>query len=172
MYFLDLEQGRVEFPSVRTLITYKTFREIIAAKTNRLIPPFKGKSWEQLAQTILDACIDIDGTDELQLEGEARSYISQYLSETQFLSSLEDPAGTLQRPVIRDESILVSSADLQMFINKTTMQALSVKQVASMLAALGATSYRLRGGSFREQSRWALPLDEFDSKDYANREGL
>ena len=170
VYFVDLEQGRVEFPNVRTLITYKTFRETIAAKTNKLIPSFRGKAWNQLAQTMLEACIDIEGTDELQLEGEARCYIARYLSETQFLSSLEGPAGNLQRPLIRDERILVLAADLQMFINKTTMQALSVKQVASMLAAVGATSYRLRGGTFREQSRWALPIEEFDPKDYSNGE--
>ena len=171
VYFVDLEQGRVEFPGVRTLITYKTFRETIAAKTNKLIPPFSKKAWEQLAQTILEACVDIDGTEELQLEGEARSYVEQYLSET-VISSLDVAAGGLQRPVIRDERILISAVDLQMFINKTTMQALSVRQVAAMLAALGAKGFRFRGGTFREQSRWALPVDAFDPKDYISAEGV
>ena len=172
VYFVDLEQGRVEFSGVRNLITHRTFREIIAAKTNKLIPLFKGKVWEQLAQTILEACVDIDGTDELQLEGEARSYIEQYLSETQFISSLDDAAGSLKRPVMRDERVLISAVDLQMFINKTTMQVLSVMRVASMLAALGAKSVRFRSGTFREQSRWALPVDVFDPKDYSSAEGL
>jgi hypothetical protein len=54
---------------------------------------------------------------------------------------------------------------LKTHINKTNMLNLSVKAAGMMLAALGAKSIRVRG-PFKEQGRWALPVAEFDPKDY------
>jgi hypothetical protein len=35
-----------------------------------------------------------------------------------------------------------------------------------MLSAIGATTVRVRGRKIKEQSRWELPLTEFDPADY------
>ena len=69
--------------------------------------------------------------------------------------------------------IVVSATDLQTYINRTTMQNHSVRYVAAMIAALGGEGVRIRGNSFKEQSRWALPVAEFDPGDYQpNQEGV
>jgi len=60
----------------------------------------------------------------------------------------------------------VNSSDLQLFINKTFLQNLSVKAVASMLAAVGAKSIRVRSAKNGEQGRWLLPADQFNPADY------
>jgi hypothetical protein len=65
-----------------------------------------------------------------------------------------------------DGQIAVNSADLQLFINKTFFQNLSVKAVASMLAAIGAKNIRIRGAKNREQGRWLLLADQFSPADY------
>jgi hypothetical protein len=54
-----------------------------------------------------------------------------------------------------------------MYINKTTFQNLSIKAVASMLGVLGGKSIRVRGPKFKEQSRWILPVDQFDPAEYS-----
>jgi hypothetical protein len=51
-----------------------------------------------------------------------------------------------------DGHIAVNSLDLQLYVNKTFAQNLSVKAVASMLSAIGARSIRVRGPKIREQA--------------------
>jgi hypothetical protein len=68
-----------------------------------------------------------------------------------------------------DGQIAVNSVDLQLYVNKTFAQNLSVKAVASMLSAIGAQSIRVRGPKIREQGRWLLPLDQFDPGDFSQQ---
>jgi len=56
------------------------------------------------------------------------------LVETGFIDTLEGQSVQTQRkPVVHDGKIGICASDLQMYINKTTFQTLSVKAVASML---------------------------------------
>lgn len=73
----------------------------------------------------------------------------------------------LRQPMVRNERVTVCASDLMLYINKTTQQNLSAKAVAGMLSAIGATTIRVRGNKIKEQSRWELPLDEFDPADYS-----
>ena len=36
-----------------------------------------------------------------------------------------------------------------------------------MLGVLGGKSIRVRGAKFKEQSRWILPVDQFDPAEYS-----
>jgi hypothetical protein len=124
--------------------------------------------WEQLAQMMLRACIEKEGTDDLEFKGAAKIYIAKYLSENPSLPAIERLAGPNDfSPLIDDGRIAISSTDLQIYINKTTMQNLSVKRVAAMISAIGGESVRVRKNSFREQSRWALPISEWNPQDHA-----
>jgi hypothetical protein len=68
--------------------------------------------------------------------------------------------------MVLGDQIAVNSADLQLFINKTFLQNLSVKAVASMLAAIGAKNIRVRSAKNGEQGRWLLPREQFNPVDY------
>jgi hypothetical protein len=68
-------------------------------------------------------------------------------------------------------SVTILARDLRMFVNKATCQNLSVIAIASMVAALGAKSVRVREQTCKEQHRWALPTEEFDPKDLPDRDG-
>jgi hypothetical protein len=135
------------------------------------MPKFKSKPWEEIAQAMLDACIVEEGSEELHQEGAARMHIGHYLAEAAFIPSIEGQlAQELRRPMVREGRITVCASDLQMYINKTTQQNLSVRDVAAMLSAIGATTVRVRGKRIKEQSRWELPLSEFDAGDYTTPE--
>ena len=98
-------------------------------------------------------------------------YISQYLSDTAFISSIEEQTvPNARRPTVIDGKIAICASDLQMYVNKTTFQNLSVKAVVSMLSALGARTERVRGAKFREQSRWVLPESEFKPCEFGARQ--
>ena len=166
-YRMELAEGKIEFPSVAKLISQEAVRVAIAATVGKLMAKLKPKHWEQLSQMLLDACQVDEGTEEVEWEGAARMYLQHYLSETGFIPSVEDQRIQDQRrPMVIDGKITVCAGDLQVYVNKTTFQALSVKAVAGMLSALGAKSTRHRGARFKEQSRWVLP-EEFDPADYS-----
>ena len=139
----------------------------IAGRVGRLIPPFKQPLWRMLAQMMLDACIVVDGGEELEAQGAARLLIGQYLAETAPIPCIEGQSPQdLRKPMVRDDQIAVCASDVQLYINKTRSQSVSAQAVVAMLSAAGAEVERVRG-KFKEQSRWMLPLDHFDPADYA-----
>jgi hypothetical protein len=169
-YHMELEEGKTEFLSVRKFMSQSAVREEIAASTGKIIRKFKCKDWDQLAQAMLDACVIEQGGEENEWEGAARMYVGQYLSETAFIDTIEGQQVQSQRkPIVLDGKVAICASDIQMYINKTMFQMLSVKAVASMLGALGGKSIRVRGPKFKEQGRWVLPLDQFAPAEYLQR---
>jgi hypothetical protein len=168
---MELAEGKIEFPSVAKFISQESVRLAIAGSVGMLIERIKPKQWQQVAQMLLSACIEEEGGEELQYEGAARIYVDQYLAETPFAASLDlQLPENLRKPLVRDGRITVCASDIQLHINKTTLQNLTVRAVAAMLSAIDAKTVRVRGRKIREQSRWALPLDEFDPSAYAVHE--
>jgi hypothetical protein len=167
-YRMEAEGGKIEFATVAKLVTQMPMRLEVAGALNKLLPKQKPKVWETIAQMMLDAAIEQDGGEELDLEGAGRMYIAQYLSGTPFVPCIEgQSAENARMPMIYEGQIAICSSDLQMYVNKTTLQNLSVKAIVGMLSSLGAESARVRGSKFKEQSRWLIPLKEFDPADYS-----
>ena len=167
VYLMELEEGRIEF-DVAKLLCQKAVGLALAAKVGKIIPTFKTLRWRVLTQTMLDACTVVETTDDLQLEGSARIQIDQYLKETTLITSLADAAAQdLYKPLLHNGQIAISSTDLVTHINRVHSQNLSPKSAVAMLAALGAKAERVRGRGFKEQSRWFLPVNEFDPADFA-----
>ena len=163
-FHMQLEQGKIEFPSVDKLINYGPVRSAIAAKVGRIIRKIKPKEWELIAQMMLDACFVEECTEEEDFEGAARAHVLDYLQETDFIPSIEGQRVQEQRrPMIADGCILVCSSDFQGYLNKTKGLNLSVKAAASMLGAVGAKKTdRLRSTKYKSQTRWALPTADFN----------
>jgi len=168
-YRMELAGGeKIEFSNVGKLISQESVRLAIAATVGRIIP--KITKWDRLAQAMLDACIVEAGTEEMEWEGAARMYIQHYLSETGFIQLIEGQRVQEQRrPMVIDARITICASDIQVYVNKTMFQNLSVKAIAGMLAALGSKSMRVRGQGFKEQSRWVLPAEEFDAQEYSGK---
>jgi len=168
LFRMDFAEGSISFSSVGKLISQAAVRTALAGRVGKLIPPFKQPQWRMLAQMMLDACIVEDGGEELESQGAARLQIGQYLAETAFIPCIESQSQQdLRKPMVRDDQIAVCASDLQLYINKTRSQSVSVQAVIGMLSAAGAKVERVRG-KFKEQSRWMLPLDQFDPADYAS----
>jgi hypothetical protein len=135
-------------------MSHKAVSMALAAKAGKLIPTFRGKQWQELAQMLLDACTLVEGTDDLELEGAARIQITKYLAEVPFIPAVVGTA--LQeryRPIVYRGRIAISASDMQTYLMRATSQNVSVKSVAAMLAAARAVAFRLRGAGFKEQGR-------------------
>jgi hypothetical protein len=169
-YQIILENSKIEINNVGKLLDQNSVRMAIATATNKLTNRLKPKLWDRLAQSILDALIELEGGPETQLEGLVRMYLEQYLTDVAFIPAIAgQPSNAVRRPMLLAGQISINSADLQLFVNKTFVQSLSVKAVASMLSAIGAKSIRVRGARGREQGRWLLPVTEFDPADYVEK---
>lgn len=169
-YRMELEEKRVEFLSVRKLMSQSAVREKIAGSTGKIIRKFKGKDWDQLVQAMLDACVIEQDGEENEREGAGRMYVAHYLVETGFIDTLEgQQVQNLRKPIVLDGKVAICASDLRTFVNKTMPQILSVKAIAATLRALGGKSIRVRGQKFKEQGRWLLPLDQFDPARYSQR---
>ena len=169
-YQMQLDTTTIEFPNVGKFIDQAHVRLAIASATNMLIPKIKPKVWEQLAQTMLDALTETEGGDETDFKGSIRMYINQYLSDTGFIETIENqPPNALRCPTILDGRIAICSSDLQPYVNRNFSQNLSVKAIASMLAAIGARNITVKGKTFKTQSRWLLPVEEFDPADFTTQ---
>jgi hypothetical protein len=167
LYRMELAAGKVEFQNVGEFISKECVRRMIAAAVGKLIPRFTGKPWDQIAQTMLDACLEEDGGEELQYEGAARLQIERYLQATTFISSFDGQVrDSLLRPMVRGGRITVSASDLQSYVTRTTMPNYSVRAAAATLSAVGATQLRVRDSGIKEQSRWELPVNKFHPADY------
>lgn len=168
-YQIELEDATVELSSVSKILEQGAFRAAIAAQTRKLIKKIKPRDWDAIAQKILDALIVKDGGEEASLKGSARLYLDSYLSETQFISSIETQTiQTIRKPTVlasHPGQIAICSSDLQVYLTKVQNQNLSVKAVASMLASIGCQCVRATG-RFREQSRWLLPAEDFAPGQY------
>lgn len=166
-YQMVVEGETLEFASVGKLIDQRSLRLTLAAGLDRLIPKIKPKDWERVAQMLLNALTVTDGGEENDLRGAAQLYLDHYLSETSFIDSIAgQPVQSLRKPTVHDGHIAICTSDLQPHINKVFGHNLSLKAVASMLAAIGATNIRIRGAEFRDQSRWLLPQEEFPPSRY------
>jgi len=166
-YQMELDSAKVEFSSVAKLVEQRSLRLAIASAVDRLIPKVKPKLWEQVAQAMLDALTTEDGGEETDFVGSAKLHVDNYLSETPFIESvLDQPLQTRRKPAVIDGQITLCSGDLQAHLNKTSGENHTIKAVASMLTAIGASITRVKANRFRDQSRWLLPVSEFAPADY------
>jgi hypothetical protein len=173
VFLMEFEEGGcIQFPDAGKLISQRFFKTALAGKAGKLLRKFHAREWEQFAQMMLDACTVCEGTDDLELKGAAQMYIDQYLAAFPPLASLENQSKeNLFNPVIDKGHVAISSTHLQLSINKLTSQNLSVIKVAAMIASIGGKAVRLRRHGLSEQSRWALPVEKFDPKDYPQQDG-
>jgi len=168
-YRIELGSGKkLEFTSYTKFIDQQSVLAAIGAATKRVLVKLKPALWRDTAQLMLNACYEEKGTEETEWEGATRMYLHSYLQETSFIPSIEGQRLQDQRkPMVIDGRITICASDFQTYVNKTTFQNLSVKAVTGMLSALGATGgRRMRGTGYKEQSRWELPVAEFDPTEY------
>jgi hypothetical protein len=167
-YRMELAEGhKIEFPTVNKFLSMECVASAIADKVRKRIPRIKPKKWEEVQQMMLDALYVMEGTEEMQWEGAARMYLQHYLVETNPIPAIEGQRLQEQRkPMVIDGRISVCASSVLNYVNKTWFQNLSVKNIAGMMAAIGAESRRVRSSKHKDQTRWLLPLEEFNPADY------
>ncbi len=166
-FHMHLADGIIEFTSVDKLINYGPLLNAIAAQTKKIIRDFKPREWKLFRQKLLDACIDVECTEEEDFEGNAHACLLDYLREVNFIPSIEGQRIQDQRqPMVVGGRITVCSSDFAAYLNKTKGLGVTTKAAASMLRAVGAKrTEQFRNSRLNRQMRWVLALPDFDPKE-------
>ena len=164
-YQMELDCGKVEFPTIGKLTDQKTMRLIIAGAADRWTTKVNQKQWEQIIQAMLASLTIVDGGEETEFVGSARVHLRDYLKDTRVGTVYEPPNS--KNPSLADGHIAICLGDFQQYLNKNGHPS-SAKEVASMLTAIGAVSVRTKSGPFRDKSRWHLPIENFPPAEYAD----
>jgi hypothetical protein len=168
-YRIELANGKkLEVPSYSKFIDQGSILALLGAATKRRLTRLKPNEWNDVVDKMLAACFEEEGTDDMHWMGAMREQLDHYLAETNFIRAIEEEQRIQdqRKPMVINGRITVIAKEVQTYVNKTTFQNLSVRQVAGALSAMGAKSIRVRGPKFKDQSRWALPnaLDHKDEK--------
>jgi hypothetical protein len=166
-YRMELADGtKIEFATTKQFADEDAVRWAVAAQTKYIMPPIKAVRWREIAQDMLHACFDEQGPIETQWADAARDTVARYLDDNGFIEDIATAHPQYRgKPVMILGRIAINTTDFHAWINKTTLQALSVKALASMLSAMGAVQMTVPVKR-REQSRWLLPIEHFDPADY------
>ena len=149
--------GKIAFDNVAKFTSQQAVRMAIAATAGKLIGHFKPKIWREIklrkrCSTPASNRRGGAARNFFRMVPRTRMYLGQYLVETAFIPSVEGQlAQDLRKPMVRDGLITVCASDLQMYINRTAQQNLTVREVAAMLSAIGATTIRVRGSKIKEE---------------------
>jgi hypothetical protein len=160
------DDTKIEFTSISKFRNQEAVRDALAAQMKWLMPPIKPARWREIAQDLLNACFDEEGPIEAKWEESARDAVGRYLEDNGFIEDIATAHPQYRgKPIIKDGRIAINTTDFHGWVNRTTFQNMSVKALASQLAAMGAVQKRVTG-KHREQSRWLLPIEHFDPADY------
>lgn len=161
-YRVELESGKVIFPSLDKLASQASFRLKIAGLANRYPNKMSAKAWEQISQLMLEALTVLSGGDETTIEGTAMHYLERYLGDRPLVEPDETTSpSSRQNPTICEGRIAICLFDFHQHIKKLYLADLAVNQVTAMLSAIGAEAFRFKAGVLRDQSRWLLPISSF-----------
>ncbi len=162
---------KIEFTSVSKFRNQEAVRDVLAGQMKWLMPPIKPSRWREIAQDMLRACFDEDGPIEAKWEEAARDTVGRYLEDNGFIDDIAAAAPMYRgKPIVKDGRVAINTTDFHGWINRTTLQVLSVKAIAGQLSAIGAVQKRVAGKGFREQSRWLLPIEHFNPADFGKAE--
>lgn len=167
-YRMELaDDTKIEFTSVAKFRDQEAVRNAVCGQTKWIMPPIKPARWREIAQEMQYACFDEEGPIEAKWEDSARDAVGRYLEDNGFIEDIATAHPNYRgKPIIKNGQIAINTTDFHGWINRTTFQNMSVKALASQLAAMGAVQKRVTGKGFREQSRWLLPIEHFNPADY------
>lgn len=166
IYEVELAQGKVTFYNISKFLSQACVRYELAKVTGKLIRQFTRAEWHRIRITLLEACTDKEGGEEMDTEGNARLRLDQYLLARRFIESVEGQTRDDARvPMVIGGSITVCANDILAFINKSGTENATIPDVVGMLHAVGAES-KPHHGKCNEQSRWFLPPEKFAATDY------
>lgn len=143
IYRVETSCGFINLDSVAGLINQTTFRCKIAAATGVLLPMFKAKLWQKIAQAMLKVCIEED-IGELGSEMESfTTWFHEYISDRQPLNSIEE-AYDMKSPFLENGKVCFFCDNFKQWLEIKKGEKISRKGLGKILRLIGADTSKKR----------------------------
>jgi len=146
---------------VSKLINEASFRDVIAASANILIPKIPKSRWQVLAQLLLDSCeaLDVGEAGEEQI----RELVSRYLRDNPVAEESEYQEALMNdAPFIKGGTVYIILRSLACYTTRALGETISVRQLAIMLRAAGAYAQTIYVAKTSKLA-WAIPWEEVNN---------
>ena len=158
---METDKGAITIGDVHNLIDQRSFREMVAAATETVIPKCNEEAWHQRSQALLSACEDVDVGDESHPVPETLGWLQSYLSD-RGISDDVDQAASNKRPLIYCDYTHIQLFDFTRWVLHNTGERLRSRVLAMRLRLCGANPVAVPvnlGGRRTTRSYWRLPDD-------------
>ncbi len=165
---LETDRGGIMLGGVGGLIRQEALRMQVAALTGHYMPKFKERLWEQIAQSLLNACEEQSAGEEATDEGEIRAWLRIYLSEQiPARSGITHDVVINQTPYIDEETsqVYIFALGMQDWLKKKYGQNITSKRLCWLLRLHDAhpeTAACKVNGKSTTRSVWRLPDGDYD----------
>lgn len=162
LYRLETPDGGVTLGGVEVIIEQSAFRAKFAGLTGKVLPRFKPKEWDSVAQLLVDACEEESLGAEATEAGWAETVLAQYLEERQ--PAPEDQwveAARAGYPFRKDGAVHFFSERLRQWLRLTQGERVDIKYLGRALRQYGCEPVRLsaRVDGYPQTFRvWRLPI--------------
>jgi hypothetical protein len=166
-YWIDLEQGRVQFASLQQLTNQGQFILKVGETVDRMIPKVKGKQWQMLIEGFMSVLDVVEPAIDAQESEAMRMRLDEYLYETGLY--VQDPTDRAwyRRPLVEDDkAISISHMDFATWLKSnygSEWKAASNISLALQSIGAQATEIQVRGTRY---GRWRLPVMSFQVDAY------
>lgn len=160
-YQLVTARGSITLGDVDSLIVQRAMRSKLAAATGVYMRKFKDDQWDDVAQTLLNCCMDIPLDDAASEEGEVREWVDTYLNNKPPLAedALEE-AINQSAPIRVDGGTAIFGMDFRKWLRITQQEKLTGKKMGILLRGIGARSGVLpytKNNAPSSRSVWIIP---------------
>lgn len=165
-FALDVGQGRISVPNVDSILSQIRLRNLIAGACLHVIPKYKGSMWDQISQTLLNACRDEVLGDGSAPMGQMREYLNVYLDMNPPSRELtEDVIAAQGAWVDADGTVCIFGAGFSEWLSICKNTLYTPPIFGRLLRQMGATPFQQKvvvGRRKSSRSAWALPLSGKD----------
>ena len=134
---METDKGAITIGGIHFLLDQRSFREMVAAATETVIPKCNEEAWHQRSQALLSACEDVDVGDESHPVPETLGWIEIYLS-ARGVSDDVDRAAFNKQPLIYCEYTHIQLLDFTRWVQQNTGERLRSHTLAMRLRLCGA----------------------------------
>ena len=131
-YRLSTQAGSILLGDVSNLIGQANLRNKVASATGRYIPKMKGDKWDQIAQALLDVCVEEDVGSESTDRGMVESWLGEYLEERRPIEHIEE-AVEQKSPFVKDGEVYIFASDLRKWLSVTRGEKIPSKSLGTFL---------------------------------------
>jgi hypothetical protein len=147
---LFTDGGDVNVGSVDNLIQQGKLRNHLASTTGKYLPRIKQDRWDNIAQGLLRACVEVELGEEATEKGQTRIWINDYIDDNsiEILEDKHNPEEVSQ--ILVQKSPFDHSGDIYIFLGHfrkwikiNSMESVSSKMLARKVREIGAEAVQM-----------------------------